>query len=202
MTPPSDPGSAEPSGPRSLRELFWAFTGLAMQGFGGVLPVAQRELVERRRWLTQTEFVELLSLSQLLPGPNIVNLGLMFGQRCLGWRGAWTAVAGLLALPSALVLVLAALTQSLQSVPGVAGALRGMGVVGAGLILATGLKSLKTLLKPRSGPAVPKAFILVTVALTVATVAVWRVPLVAALAVSVPLAWGMAYWLLARNVTP
>lgn len=199
MTPERDAGPARTSAPSSLRELFWAFTGLAMQGFGGVLPVAQRELVERRRWLTQTEFVELLSWSQLLPGPNIVNLGLMFGQRCLGWRGAWAAVAGLLALPSILVLFLAALTQSLQSWPAVGGALRGMGVVGAGLILSTGLKSLRTLLKPRQGPTVPKSFVAVTVLITLAAVAVWRVPLLAALALGLPLAWGAAYGLLNRK---
>ena len=44
--------------PRSLRELFFAFTWLALQGFGGVLAVVQRELVERKRWLTREEFVE------------------------------------------------------------------------------------------------------------------------------------------------
>ena len=56
--------------PASLRELFFAFNRLALQGFGGVLPVAQRELVERRRWLTKEQFVEMLAVSQVLPGPT------------------------------------------------------------------------------------------------------------------------------------
>src|ERR1043165_8651694 len=95
--------------PRTLGELFKAFTWLALQGFGGVLGVAQRELVERLRWLSKEEFVELLSLSQVLPGPNIINLSLLFGDRHFGWRGALVAVGGMLALPLLIVLTLAAL---------------------------------------------------------------------------------------------
>lgn len=75
------------SRPARVADLFWAFNRLALQGFGGVLPVAQRELVDRLQWLTHQQFLELLSLSQVLPGPNIVNLGLILGDRFLGWRG-------------------------------------------------------------------------------------------------------------------
>ena len=86
-------GLSEPSSPRAL---FMAFNALALQGFGGVLPVAQRELVERRNWLTKDEFVEMLAISQVLPGPNVVNLALMFGDRAFGWRGAMAALGGML----------------------------------------------------------------------------------------------------------
>jgi chromate transporter len=126
--------------PRSKTELFTAFTWLALQGFGGVLAVAQRELVERLRWLNKEQFVELLSLSQVLPGPNIINLALMFGDRHFGWRGAAVAVGGLLAAPLVIVLVLAALYAQFSSIPQVSGALRGMGAVAAGLVLATAFK--------------------------------------------------------------
>ena len=131
--------------PASLRELFFAFTWLALQGFGGVLPVAQRELVERRRWLTREQFVEMLAVSQVLPGPNIVNLALMFGDRALGVRGAFTALAGMLLAPLVVVLALAALYARFAQVPAVSGALRGMGAVAAGLIIATACKLLATL---------------------------------------------------------
>ena len=86
MTGPAQPGAGDPGGsnapsapprPASPAELFFAFSRLALQGFGGVLPVAQRELVERRRWLTKQEFVQLLSIGQVLPGPNIFNLSLI-----------------------------------------------------------------------------------------------------------------------------
>jgi chromate transporter len=131
--------------PRSKTELFVAFTWLALQGFGGVLAVAQHELVERLRWLSKEQFVEMLSLSQVLPGPNIINLSLMFGDRHFGWRGALTAVAAMLAAPLLIVLALAALYVQFSAVPQVAGALRGMGAVASGLILATGLKLAPTL---------------------------------------------------------
>ena len=128
------------------------FSALALQGFGGVLPVAQRELVERRQWLTREQFVETLSIGQVLPGPNIVNMALMIGDRFFGWRGAFAALAGLLALPLAIVLTLAVLYARLASEPVVAGALRGMGAVAAGLIVAMALKLLPTLARNPLGP--------------------------------------------------
>lgn len=131
--------------PRSKAELFRVFNRLALQGFGGVLPIAHRELVERERWLAPHEFVELLALGQVLPGPNIVNMALIFGDRHFGWRGALAAVAGLLTVPMLIVLVVATLYQQVASHPLAAGALRGMGVVAAGLIIATALKLRSTL---------------------------------------------------------
>jgi chromate transporter len=122
-----------------------AFTRLALQGFGGVLPVAQRELVEKLQWLTRDEFAQTLSVSQVLPGPNVVNMALMIGDRFFGWRGAFAALAGILAAPLVLVLLLAALYAELAQAPMVAGAVRGMGAVAAGLVFAMGLKLAPTL---------------------------------------------------------
>ena len=145
---PEAPALAVPASPR---ELFIAFTSLALQGFGGVLPVAQRELVERRRWLTREQFVEMLSVSQVLPGPNVVNLALMFGDRHFGLRGAIAALAGMLLAPMLVVLVATALYGHYAQNPAVTGALRGMGAVAAGLIVATGLKMLGTLRRNAMG---------------------------------------------------
>ena len=138
--------SATPrAAPATLSELFVAFNCLALQGFGGVLPVAQRELVERRQWLTKDEFVEMLAISQVLPGPNVVNLALMFGDRAFGWRGALSALCGMLLVPMAVVLALTSLYVRFDQVPMVTGALRGMGAVAAGLVLSTGFKLLGSL---------------------------------------------------------
>jgi chromate transporter len=131
--------------PANPVELFWACNNLALQGFGGVLAVAQRELVERKRWLTREQFVEMLSISQILPGPNIVNLALALGHGYFGLRGAFAACAGLLALPLLIVLSLAALYSEFAHEPMLAGALRGMGAVAAGLVLATAAKLASTL---------------------------------------------------------
>lgn len=138
-------GAAMQPAPASLAELFFAFTSLALQGFGSVLPIAQRELVERRRWLSREQFVEMLAVSQVLPGPNVVNLALTFGDRAFGWRGAVTALAGMMGLPLLVVLGLTAIYDRFADVPAVSGALRGMGAVAAGLVIATAIKLLAAL---------------------------------------------------------
>ena len=137
--------------PGSCGELFWVFNRLALQGFGGVLPVAHRALVEREGWLTPNQFVELLSLAQVLPGPNVINISLIFGDRHFGWRGAMAATAGLLAAPLFIVLTLGLLYRHYAANPLVAGALRGMGAVAAGLVLSTAAKLAPTLRKSPLG---------------------------------------------------
>ena len=130
--------------PRSPGHLFWAFTLLAMQGFGGVLAVAQKELCERRRWLTQAEFLEMLSTAQVMPGPNVCNLSIMIGDRFFGWRGACAALGGMIALPMLVLLVLAwvvGLTPPESATHDrVQGALRGIAAVAGGQIIGTVLK--------------------------------------------------------------
>lgn len=130
--------------PTSLRQLFVAFSLLALQGFGGVIAVAQRELCERRRWLTPQDFVELLSGAQVLPGPNVCNLSLMIGDRFFGWRGALVALAGMITGPMALMLLLAWLlgeASAVQATRGlIQGALGGIAAVAAGQIIGTVLK--------------------------------------------------------------
>ena len=152
--------------PSSLRELFFAFNRLALQGFGGVLPVAQRELVERLRWLDKEQFVEMLAISHVLPGPNIVNLALMFGDRFFGVRGAMAALAGMLLAPLVIVLALTALYAQFAHLPMVSGALRGMGAVAAGLVISTGIKLLATLRRNAMGLPISLGFAVLTFAAT------------------------------------
>lgn len=126
--------------PKSLTDLFFSFTVLALQGFGGVLAIAQRELVERKRWFTNEEFVEEWAVAQVMPGPNIVNLAIMIGGRHFGVPGVLAALAGMFTAPLIVVLSIALLYAQYASHPGVVGALRGMGAVAAGLVVATGLR--------------------------------------------------------------
>ena len=102
---------------------------MALQGFGGVLAIVQRELVEKKRWLSQEEFLEDWAVAQVLPGPNVVNLALMLGDRYFGLRGALAALAGMLALPLLGILLLTITYGHFADLPQVAGALRGMGAV-------------------------------------------------------------------------
>ena len=159
--------------PRSVGDLFFSFTWLALQGFGGVLAVVQREMVEKKRWLTADEFLEDWAVAQVLPGPNVINLALMIGDRYFGLRGAIAAVAGMLAVPLAVILVLALLYAHYAGNPQVAGALRGMGAVAGGLIAATGIKLMPPLRRHPLGFGV----CLGIVALVFGAIALARIPL-------------------------
>jgi len=178
-----------PERPASAADLFFTFNRLALQGFGGVLAVAQRELVERRRWLSRTQFVEMLALSQVLPGPNVVNLALMLGDRFFGLRGAIAAVGGMLLVPLFIVMALTAAYAEFSRFAVVSGALRGMGAVAAGLIIATAIKLMSTLRTNRLGPLLAGAF----AALTFVTIAWLRWPLIWVVAglgsIAVAIAW-------------
>lgn len=143
----TEPLHSETSPPSSPGALFWACTLIALQGFGGVMAVVQREMVDRKRWMSPTEFAQDWALAQILPGPNVVNLSIMFGERYFGLRGALAAAAGMLVAPTVLVLIAGSLYLQWSDQAIVAGALRGMGAVAAGLVIGTGLKlslSLRT----------------------------------------------------------
>ncbi|MGE5650359.1 chromate transporter [Noviherbaspirillum sp. UKPF54] len=184
----SGPDAARPV-PRSPTHLFVAFTLLALQGFGGVLAIVQRELVERRRWLTQEEFLEDWAVAQIMPGPNVVNISLMIGARHFGLRGALAALAGMLLVPLAVLLLVALFYARYADYPAMAGALRGMGSVAAGLIAATGLKLFGALKKNVLGLGT----CVVLFSLALVAIALLRVPLVYVLLVLGGAACVLAY---------
>jgi len=159
--------------PTSKTDLFVSFSLLALQGFGGVLAVVQRELVEKKKWLTLEEFLEDWAVAQILPGPNVVNLSLMIGDRYFGMRGALAALAGMLTFPLVIALAVAILFAGIADQPQVQGALRGMGAVAAGLITATGLKLIAALKENPMGAPVCWAF----AAITFVAIGLLRIPL-------------------------
>lgn len=183
------PIPTSPAQPESLTDLFMSFTVLALQGFGGVLAVVQRELVDKKRWLTREEFVEDWAVAQIMPGPNVVNLSLMIGSRYFGFKGAVAALAGMLAAPLVVVLLLALIYGQFSSHPGVQGALRGMAAVTAGMFVATGLKLSSTLEKNVIG-LLPCAALS---ALCFASVGLLRWPLVFVLLGLGTVAFALAY---------
>ena len=176
--------------PQSKTELFTTFSKMALKGFGGVLTVVQSELVDRKRWMTQTQFVEEWSVAQILPGPNVVNLSLMIGGRYFGVQGAMAALAGLICFPLLLVLGLAILFGGVSDSPYAQGALRGMGAVAAGLITATGLKLTNALPLNAMGLGACILFAL----MTFIGVGLLRLPLVWVLLGLGLLACGFAYY--------
>jgi chromate transporter len=182
-------GEEDNAKPESVGDLFWSFTVLALQGFGGVLAVVQRELVEKKRWLTREEFVEDWAVAQILPGPNVVNLSLMIGARSFGLRGAAAALAGMLTVPLLVVLLLAALYAGVAQFPAAQGALRGMAAVAAGLITATGIKLIGAL---RANP-MGRAACYALAGLTFVAIGVLRLPLLWVLASLGLFACALAY---------
>lgn len=181
--------------PRSKTDLFVSFSLLALQGFGGVLAVAQRELVEKKRWMTREQFVEDWAVAQVMPGPNVVNLSLMIGGRYFGVPGALAGLAGMLLAPMAVVLLLAMAFGTVSDAPWAQGALRGMGAVSAGLIAAVGLKLMGAL---RSNPMGMPACVGLAV-LSFVGVGLMRWPLMWVLLGCGLLGCGWAYVQLARQ---
>jgi chromate transporter len=118
----------------------------------------------------------------------------MFGDRCFGWRGAAAALAGLMLVPLAIVMALTLVYARYAELPAVAGALRGMGAVAAGLVIATAVKLAGTLKANRLGPLLCAGI----AAATFAAIALARVPLVWVIAGLGSLAVALAAWRLAR----
>ena len=178
-----------PANPKSVpapRELFLRFTQVALSGFGGVTPFARRMLVEERRWLNAEEFTDVLSLCQLLPGPNIVNIAVCVGARFHGVRGALAAFAGLMAAPFVVVLALGALYTQYGHLPAVSAAFRGVSAAAAGLIVAMGLKMAASR-RLRSAMAL-------FAVITFIGIALMRLPLVVFLLGAAPLSVAAAFW--------
>jgi chromate transporter len=170
-------------------DLFLAFGAAGLLGFGTAMPWARWMLVEKRRWLTEEEMINVLALCQFLPGPNVCNVAVCVGARFSGALGALAAITGLMLAPMIIVLGLATLYGSLGHLPAVQAAFRGISAAAAGLVVAMGLRFLYELRhQPRA---------LVFVALAVAAVLVLKLPLVWIIVTLVPASIAAA-WALGR----
>jgi chromate transporter len=173
-------------------QLFIAFSQMALSGFGGVMPFAYRSLVERRRWLEPHAFAAMLAMAQVLPGPTICNLSLMVGWRYAGVAGALAALAGMLAGPITIVLLLGLAYTRWGDVAQVHDALTGMGAVAAGLILSTAVKMALAVFGTRRTLASNLSTALIA-ALAFAGVGLVRWPLIAVVIVLAPPAIALAW---------
>jgi chromate transporter len=189
--PPLPAGEPPVTGP-GLTELFLAFCKMSLSGFGGVLPWARRTIVEERRWMTAEEFNEAFSLSQFLPGPNIVNFSVVFGSRFGGPVGAALALIGLMGPPVAIVIVFAVFYARFGDIELLRRALGGIAASAAGLIIAVTAKMAGPMFRLPVGPAP-----FVAVAAFVA-IGILRWPLVYVLATLVPVSIALAFWRMRR----
>ena len=169
----------EPLHTPTIRELFVGFLSLGFTSFGGALPLARRAIVEQRRWLTSAEFTDLLGLCQFLPGGNVINLSVALGMRFHGWRGALASILGLIAAPSAVVILLGMIYQHFQNDPHVKHLFAGLAAAAAGLLIQMAWKVSWPLRKSMVLGAVALACFI--------AIAVLRVPLVLTMAVMTPI---------------
>jgi chromate transporter len=177
--------TTEPPIRPTLGELYRGFLQAGGRGFGGTLPWARRMMVEERRWLTEREFIDLFSLCNFLPGPNVAGMSVIVGARFRGLLGSAAALGGLLTIPLTTILTLALLYARFGQHPGVDAALRGVGAAAAGLVLATGLRMATALGRT------PRVLLFLVAAFVAVAILRWPlVPVLLGLApVSVLAAW-------------
>ena len=175
------PVPATNSVPPGLIALFAAFAKISLSGFGGVLVFARRAIVEEHRWMTAEEFNETYALCHFLPGPNVVNLSVVFGSRFRGVAGGVAAFAGLVGPPMALVTLLAALYAHFGEVDALRRSLAGVTCAAAGLLISAVVRMMAPLVKKRE-----ILLLLVTAAVFVA-IGWLRLPLAWVLLVAAPI---------------
>ncbi len=182
----------------SLAALFLAFVTIGLSSFGGGLTAwVRREIVQRRGWLDDQQFLSGFALSQLVPGATNVNLAVFIGTQLRGMAGALSCFAGLTAPPLLIMLVLGAMYFGMHGMPGNASisiALSGMGAAAIGLNLGTGIRLAHHGIR-RIIPG------LVTAAVAL-SVGVLRYPLIRVLAVMIPVSLLAAYLTRPRAARP
>lgn len=171
-----------PTRPATLAAVFVSFLTIGATSFGGGLTAwIRRELVERRRWIDDQQFLSNYALSQMVPGATNVNLAVLVGTQLRGVPGALTAVAGMMLIPLAILLALGAFYFAAHGGPGnrlLNTALAGAGAAAIGFNIATGIRlarrNVRTL---RSG--------LIAAAIVIG-IGILRIPLLEVLLVMLP----------------
>ena len=181
-TPPHTP----PAVPPTARELFKVFALIGLTSFGGGLSGwMMREIVQRRGWLTEADFLSGLALAQAFPGVNVVNLAIWLGFRLKGGQGALAASLGLVLPPMAVVLVLAGVFAQVTHIHAVHVALAGIAAAAVGLSLQTGLRAARRAARGM----LPLLFMVATFVAIFAL----RLPLLWVVGALAPLSIGTAY---------
>jgi chromate transporter len=200
MSADSSPAAQEPDIPAqvelppTLPALFTAFAKMSLAGFGGVLVFARRAIVEQHRWMTAEEFNATFALCHFLPGPNIVNLSMVFGSRLRGIAGGVTAFAGLLLPPTLLMTVLAVLYAHFGELETLRRVLGGVSCAAVGLLIAVVFRMMAPLLQSRD---VVRLLLMAAVFVAIGAL---RWPLQAVLLVAIPVSIAITFFL-RRKVT-
>ena len=121
----------------SIGQIFLEFLIIGATSFGGVVPYLRGSLVTKRHWIDDKEFVEMLSISQSLPGLNATNMAILVGEKLRGALGAVVAILGI-RLPGALIMyVVGMFYRSHGDHVWITAALKGVAAAAVGLVLST-----------------------------------------------------------------
>jgi chromate transporter len=121
----------------STARIFLEFLTIGATSFGGVVPYLRGSLVSKLQWLSDREFVEMLSISQSLPGLNATNMAILVGQKLNGALGAIVAVLGICLPGSLLMFVVGIVYRAHGDHAWATGALKGVAAASVGLVLST-----------------------------------------------------------------
>jgi chromate transporter len=193
-TPAPDLASSASLPQPGLAELFIAFARISLAGFGGVLIWTRRGIVEQHRWMTADEFNETYALCHFLPGPNIVNLSVVFGSRFRGIAGGIAAFAGLVGPPMLIAIMLAAVYAHYGEIDALRRTLAGVACAAVGLLIAAVFKMITPLIEKRDGVG------LVMLAAVFVAIGFLRLPLQIVLLAAVPVS--LAATILRRRAKP
>ena len=173
-------------GPVPLGALFVAFLKVSLCGIGGGggLVWARRIGVEQRRWITEGEFADIVSLCQFMPGPNIVGIAVCMGAKLRGATGTIAALAGFLLIPWTIGFTLGVALLQHAHLAMFQNILAGLSAAAAGLLIATGIR----MLMPHRGRAAALLF----AGLAFGLMAVVKLPLLIVLFGLLPLSVGVA----------
>jgi chromate transporter len=121
----------------SIALIFLEFLIIGATSFGGVVPYLRAGLVARRHWVDDKEFVEMLSISQSLPGLNATNMAILVGEKLRGALGSVAAIIGV-CLPGAVLMYIVGVFYRIHGEHlWVTAALKGVAAAAVGLILST-----------------------------------------------------------------
>lgn len=131
---------------KELAELFLAFARIGGLTFGGgyaMLPMLQREAVEKKGWVTEEELMDYYAVGQCIPGVIAVNSAVFIGTKVKGLAGAIAASLGVISPSIVIIVAIAAFIQSFSDLPIVQNAFAGIRVGVCVLILSAVLKLFK-----------------------------------------------------------
>jgi chromate transporter len=129
--------SAAASAEVSIGQIFLEFLIIGATSFGGVVPYLRGSLVTKRHWVDDKEFVEMLSISQSLPGLNATNMAILVGDKLRGALGSIAAIIGI-CLPGGVLMCVVGMFYRIRGDHDfVTAALKGVAAAAVGLILYT-----------------------------------------------------------------